>query len=385
MRKTIIGLDLDRESSQISYYSERSMEPETVSIQENQDRYLIPTPSDLFSLIEGSVELGQMTLANFLKGCVGYIGASVKPEDICIMITMKEITLAWAEALRNACQMIGIPGEAVFLQTHRESFCCYTLNQKKELWVHKVALFEYEDTKISSYIMDIDYHTKPALVRAEAGKKVDLGRQGARSDEQWNEQRDAQFLEMIREVFQSNTFSAVYLIGDSFDKTWAVESLQYLFSNRRRRVYQGRNLYTKGACYGAMQRMEVGKKLDGFLYQSEDLVEHNLSMQMELRGKQSTHILINAGVNWFEAEYTCEFILDNTNEIIIYARSMMGGETESYSIMLKGLPERPGRTTRLSMRLKFIAQGRCRVTIRDLGFGEFYPPSGKVWESVLEV
>lgn len=385
MRRTIIGLDLDRESSQISYYSERSMEPETASIQENQDRYLIPTPSDLFSLIEGNVELGQMTLANFLKACIGYIGTAVKPENVCIMITMKEITLPWAQALRNACQMIGIRDEYVFLQTHRESFCCYTLSQKKDLWMHRVALFEYEDTKISSYIMNIDYRTKPALVSAEPGKSVDLGRQGRKSDEQWNEQRDERFLEMIQEVFQEDTFSAVYLIGDSFDKTWAVESLQYLWSNRRRRVYQGRNLYTKGACYAAMQRMEVGKKLDDFLYWSEDLVESNLSMQMEYRGKMTTHMLINAGVNWFEAEYVCEFILDDTQEVVIYAKSMMGGTPESYSIVLKDLPERPKRTTRLQMHLKFIAQKRCKVTIRDLGFGEFYPPSGKVWESILEV
>lgn len=44
MKRTIIGLDLENEYSQISYYSDRAGEPETVSIVENQDKYLIPTP-----------------------------------------------------------------------------------------------------------------------------------------------------------------------------------------------------------------------------------------------------------------------------------------------------------------------------------------------------
>ena len=48
MRKAIIGLDLEKEYSQISYYSDRTGEPETVSIVQNEDKYLIPTPEGLF-------------------------------------------------------------------------------------------------------------------------------------------------------------------------------------------------------------------------------------------------------------------------------------------------------------------------------------------------
>lgn len=383
MKKTIIGLDLDREYTQITYYNERMTEPETVSIMQNQDRYLIPTPGDLFSLIEDSVELGLMTLANFLKTCLGFLKPAVDPQEIVIMITMKTMAQPWTDALRGACEMAGIAGENVFLQTHGESFCSYTLHQKKDLWMYRVALFEYEDTRITSYVMSIDPATKPALVRVTPGSVLDLGKRGARSEEEWNETRDARFLELIRETFQGERFSATYLIGDSFDKTWAVESLQFLC--QRRHVFQGRNLYTKGACYAAMQRMGAGKNLDNYLYHSEDLVETNLSMRMHVRGRVVNYMLVGAGVNWYEADHTCEFITDGTDEIVIYGKSMHGTEAQSYSITLKGLPQRPGRTTRLQLQAKFIAANRCKVTIRDLGFGEFFAPSGLVWESVLEV
>ncbi len=383
MKKTMIGLDLDRENAQISYYNERCTQPETVSLSQQEERYLIPVPADLFKLIEGNVELGQTALANFLKTCISYIKPVPQMEDVCIMVTMKQITQPWADALRLACQMLGIRPEDIFLQTHQESFCCYTLNQKRELWSHRVALFEYEDSRISSYVMKIDYSTRPALVSAEPEEVLDLGRQGNLDAQQWDKKRDGLFLNMIREVFRNDSFSAIYLIGDSFDKTWAVESLQFLC--RRRHVFQGRNLYTKGACYGAMQRMGIDKKTNQLLYFSPDMVTVNLSMQMDMRGKTGSYMLISAGVNWFEAEHTCEFIADDTNEIEIFARSMEGGAPERYSIVLKGLEPRKGRTMRLWLQARFTAQNRCRVTVRDLGFGEFYPPSGKVWESTLEV
>ena len=56
MRRTIIGLDLEKEHSQISYYSERTGEPESVSIAENQDKYLIPTPDGFYKKMPGISE-----------------------------------------------------------------------------------------------------------------------------------------------------------------------------------------------------------------------------------------------------------------------------------------------------------------------------------------
>lgn len=384
MGKRIIGLDLDIKYTQISFYNEKTGEPETVNAPENKDRCLIPTPPDLFPLIGDSVELGVMTLANFLKKCIGLIRPAASPEDTVIAVTMREMTGGWADALRDACEMLGIPGTSVYLETHRESFCYYTLSQKKELWNQKAALFEYEEEQIFSWTMETDYSTKPALVSADPGKELHLERRGAESDGQWNERRDQAFLALIRELFEGERYSAVFLVGESFDKTWAVESLRFLC--QRRHVFQGRNLYTKGACYGAMNRQGLGRHIGNYLYWSEDTVKTNLSMRMENRGKTTGYLLASAGVNWFEAGHTCEFLTDGTKEVLIYGRPILGdGTVQSYSIPLKGLPDRPPKTTRLSLAVSFLSAAQCRVTIRDLGLGEFYPASGLSWESVLEV
>ena len=114
MRRTIIGLDLEKEYSQISYYSERTGEPESVSIAENQDKYLIPTPDGLLTE-KGKEQIEE--LADFIKKCLGYLNPAMEMPEIYMMITMREIRQPWIGRIRSAAEKLGIPGENLFLQS----------------------------------------------------------------------------------------------------------------------------------------------------------------------------------------------------------------------------------------------------------------------------
>ena len=380
MRRMIIGLDLEKDYSQISYYSERTGEPESVSITENQDKFLIPTPEGLLS------DRGKKTveaLADFIKKCLGYLNPEMDMTEVYMMVTMREVRQPWISYIRSAAEKLGIQRENLFLQSYRESFFYYVINQKKELWFHASALFEYNQSHISSWLMKIDSRTKPALVSVQTGEKIDLGYSSGRSSEEWDARRDQKFLELIQRIFREETVSSTFLIGDNFDKTWAVKSLQYLC--RKRHVFQGRNLYTKGACYAMCRKLHMGKNLDSYLYASEDMVEYNIGMQMDIRGQKTDYMLISAGMNWYEAQCGCEILLNEGKELVLYARSLRGGDAVSYSIMLEGLPDRPPKTTRLHLQMEFESVSECRVRIRDMGFGEFFPSSGLTWESVLKL
>ena len=380
MKRTIIGLDLENEYSQISYYSDRAGEPETVSIVENQDKYLIPTPEGL--LRERGKEKVR-DLAEFIKACISYLRPVPDMTDIFLMITMREVRQPWIGWLHDACQMLGMERENVFLQTYQESFFYYVLNQKKELWNHDAALFEYTQSGIRSWMMKMDNRTRPALVSVVPGEEIHLGSPAGKNEEEWNAVRDQKFLELIQSTFQEKIVSSTFLIGDSFDKTWAVESLQYLC--RKRHVFQGKNLYTKGACYAMCHKLHIGKNLDAWLYQSKDMTEYNISMQMNIRGQKTDYMLLSAGMNWYDAQNNCEILLDEGKELVLYARSMRGGETSSYTIVLKGLPQRPVKTTRLRISLAYQSAKVCKVTVKDMGFGEFFPSSGLIWESMLNM
>lgn len=380
MKKAIIGLDLEKEYSQISYYSDRIGEPETISIVQNQDRYLIPTPE---GLLREKKDGNCSELAEFIRSCIACLKPIPDMRDICMMITMREIRQPWITWLKDACESLGMLRENIFLQNYRESFFYYVMNQRKELWNHTSALFEYDRSRISVYLMKMDHRTKPALVSVEFGGSVELGNSAGRSEQEWNERRDQKFLQLIQEMFQGEIVSSTFLIGDQFDKNWAVNSLQYLC--RKRHVFQGRNLYTKGACYAMCRKLHIGKNLDSWLYESEDMVEDNISMKLNIRGQSTDYLLISAGVNWYEAQCRCEILLEEGEELVLYARSMREAETNSFTIILNGLPKRPPKTTRLGLKLEFLSAVACRVTVKDMGFGEFFPSSRLVWESILNL
>ena len=178
-------------------------------------------------------------------------------------------------------------------------------------------------------------------------------------------------------------FSSVFLIGEEFHKDWAEKSLPLLGRNRKH-VFYGNNLYVKGACYGAKEMAEE-KRLKDFLYMGKDLVRSNLGMEMISQGLKVYYPLVAAGVNWYEAYRECEFILDDTDELVFLLSPMEGGERKGYAMALPDLPKRPNRTTRLHMEIQCESPNRCVIKVKDMGFGELFPASDLQWQETMEL
>lgn len=379
----IVGFDLGRTYSQITFYNRASTEPMTVSMVKEEEKYQIPTPKDIFELIEDRAELGVVALSNFFRQCFDMLSAAGTPERMRVTVTMRKMDRPWVDAVPQALEMLGVDRSKVCLQDYKESFYYFVLNQGKQLWTYKVALFEYEGDMINGYELDISKKTKPYVVTVtkKASLLLDKKKQGKKA-EAWNQKRDTMFLEMIQKMFGKDAYSSAYLIGEEFSEKWALQSLQFLC--RRRHVYQGMNLYTKGACYSAMCKAKA-ISMDGYLYQGEDMIEYNLGMDMIIKGAQSYYPLIGAGVNWYEAYHECEFLIDGTKSLEFYSKSIRGGEQYQHSIEFPELPDRPDKATRLHMRMEFAGKDKCRVRIEDLGMGSFWPSSGKKWETVIKL
>ena len=182
-------------------------------------------------------------------------------------------------------------------------------------------------------------------------------------------------------MFENTPFSAVYLVGREFEGEWMDKSFRFLC--RKRRSFRGDNLYTMGACYAAMEENGATACKDT-LYLSDDMIQHNLGMWMEIRGQEGYYPLVNAGINWYMARHTCEFLLGDEKEVVIYSRTVRGEEME-HTLALVQLPDRPRRATRLRLDISFTAPDRCRVRAEDLGLGELYPSSGKIWEANISL
>ena len=155
-----------------------------------------------------------------------------------------------------------------------------------------------------------------------------------------------------------------------------------LLKKNQRRIFGGTNLFAQGACFSAREKVEE-RRLKGYLFLGNDLVRYNIGMEMTINGSPAYYALIAAGVNWYEAEKECELILDGTEELEFVVSSMESGKRNRYTMKLDGLPKRPPKTTRIRLRLEYDSPVTCQITAEDLGFGDMFPASHKIWHETM--
>ena len=108
-------------------------------------------------------------------------------------------------------------------------------------------------------------------------------------------------------------------------------------------------------------------------------------MKVERRGEDSYFAILDAGQNWYEAAADFEVILRKGNSLGFHITPLTGENISDKKIELEGLPERPPGTTRLKIHVEMESVNQVTATIEDMGFGEFFPSSGKGWCKTITV
>lgn len=412
VRNIVIGFQLGRETSQICYYDRKMQEPVSVTTKVGSTLYEFPTTlckredndnwhfgleaeyfgqqtdgiyiDDLYQMAEeGTTKKagGQeyepwQLLAVFFKESLKMLGIQDTEKAISgLMVTVESLNVSLVENIKKALDTLHLKKGCCRIQNYGESFYYYAFYQKPELYLKKVALMEFEGSKLYFQALKIQKSTKPMLVTLSPKQEFQLGD----TPEQW----DMDLYQTLCKVMDIDEYSSAYLIGDGFDRSWAVTSLPRLVKGARR-VFSGNNLFVKGACYAAKEKTEE-KRLKEYLYVGEDLIRTNVGMEMIVHGMNGYYPLIKAGENWYEAEHSCDFILDEKTELNFLSSPMEGGEKKVFAMELPDLPERPNRTTRLHLEIWAESAKRCCIKVTDMGFGEMFPSTGRMWTDTLEI
>ena len=185
----------------------------------------------------------------------------------------------------------------------------------------------------------------------------------------------------MEQIFAHRQVSSVYLVGDGFEGDWMKQSLAILC--RGRRAFLGQNLFSKGACYVAA--IHDPKTAWPFVYMGENEMKFNLSLAVSDRGKNTVLNLVSAGKNWFELHNVCEVILSGSPQISFLKQLPSSRQPETQTVDLTDLPIRPDRTTRLRITADPVSDDKIEIEIRDLGFGELFPASDRVWNCTIKM
>ena len=94
--------------------------------------------------------------------------------------------------------------------------------------------------------------------------------------------------------------------------------------------------------------------------------------------------MADAGENWYDQGVTYDIVLGASRTVPLVLTPLDGKGAETIEVELPGLPDRPPKASRLRLTVSFEAENRMKVEVEDMGFGEFFPSTGKKWQKIIE-
>ncbi len=411
VRNILIGLDLGEKQTQLSYYDRNARDVASVPLKVGTNIYQFPTTlvkrtgkdewhygmeaehfareggiavtnpvrladEDREECVEGSVYQSWEILGIFLREVLKLFGLpEIAKSAAGICITTEHMTASLASNLKRALRMNGFTEEQILLEDYRESFYYYCYSQKPTVWTMNMALIRFERDHVGFYSMSERRSSKPHTVTIQLVSEIDLPSEAM--------ERDRCFADFLRQCIGNERYSGIFITGDGFEREWAKQSLHVLIE-KGRHVFEGDNLYARGACYALLERLER-HAMRGRIYLGPDLVETSVTIDVIENGMQKTCFLIQAGRNWFENSVSLELIPDGREDITVTVAPMSGNRRQQLHLPLTNLPERPNRATRLRISAECTSAEEGRITVEDLGFGELFPATHQTWTGTVSL
>lgn len=409
-KNIIFGLEFGARQSQICYYDRQQKEPVSIAPKVGSNQYAFPTvlskkpgedvwhmglEAEFFSSQQGEILVDSLyeicleeksahiddrdiepcqLLAVYLREVLKMSGAPKPARQLgALMVAVKELNGPMVRNFKKACRLAGLSSSQCFIQDLEESFYYYVMHQKREYYSRRVAWFTFSRREVSFASMTMNERVRPILVQIEKGKSISMPEEPR--------EKDMAFYQLIADSLGTDAYSSIFMVGEGFEKEWAVRSVPLLCKNQRK-VFYGNNLFVCGACYGAKEKAE-DHSLKNYLYAGNSLVRVNVGMYMMIQGSEAYYPVIEAGVNWYEVIRDFELLLDGPKQLVFFVRPMDGETKRKYAMELPGLPERPNGTTRLHIHVEYEAPQDCVITVTDLGFGEMFPSGKKIWKEKI--
>ena len=402
-----LGIDISAKSTVISIYKSNMDEPSTVSTVLGEENYSIPTVlakrigmgqwyfgdealskqrlkeavlvEDLYNqalkseqvFVDGTSYEAKDLLVIYFNKLFSIPGPMAAMGDVeKLIVCVEQVNLEVMELMNYVASKLSIESSKLMLIDRNECFYYYALSQRPELFLYSCALFDYSGNNLVSCVLTRNQSTRPQVINLDVVNHGELG-----------DNRDEIFDEIIADTFGSKLFSSVYLVGDGFDGDWMKTSLARLCKGRK--VFMGKNLYSKGACYAGY--IKDGKRDWPFIYIGDNDLKLNLSLKILDNNVMKFLTLIDAGESWYDCKGECEVILDGEPEIEFYIQRPDSREAHTDVLELVDMPKRENRTTRLRIEASPISDVAVSIVITDLGFGEISPSSGKSWEHTISI
>ncbi len=402
----IAGVDIGKDSTFLSFVSSGMDEPVTVSTVMGSESYQIPTKlskkKGIGQWFIGNDALSQERLSMAI-GCDRFYEKALEDEKIYVegeeflardllsvyfrkllsmplpgvtkgklsllVICVEELDMKVFSTMNAVAQRLGLSRNQLYLIDKSESFYYYTLSQERSIFLHDVLLIDYDGALLTHCFLQKDLRTRPVTVtieKASHGEILDM--------------KDERLYGIAESLLKGRIISGIYLTGDGFDGDWMKKSLSLMLQGRR--LFLGKNLYSKGACYAGLVRLSL--KEWPYVYIGDNELKLNISLKVIDSNEMKLYTLLSAGENWYDEKGECECILDGSPALEFFVRKPDDRSSDVVSISLPGFPERENRTSRIRIEAVPISDSEVKLIVTDLGFGEISQKTLKTWEHIIK-
>lgn len=409
----IIGLDLGESYAQISYVSFEGEEGDKYNIpmclckRNGANQWLygeealrfaatgkgVPVKNLLGLALDGQTVVVEDQEADpvdlldlFIKNALLSLG--VYEEDACVKVLAVALEALTPRALEifermKASSMRTF--EEVYLVTKEESLFYYTVHQPKELRSYESLVLDLSGSFLKTYRIEMNYRTKPTLTTIEeyTHEEIVIPEEFASimEKDRYLEETDGKLYEIMAKMMEGRIVTGVYLVGKIFEKEWCPQTLKLLCKNRR--VFGGSNLYSKGACLGGMEKIAPGETAKSYVYLGKEKLKADIGVSRMEQGRCVTDILLHGGINWFDAVTTFTFMPGEDYHLPIAIVPMDGSKERIVPVILPEFGERDVKSLKFACKLYMKSDKELAVEVEDIGFGEFYQPTGRKFEEII--
>lgn len=393
--KIIIGYDLTNDCSQITVEEENYDIPTVLLKRVGTNQWLFGRAANRFyaehpeegivvdNLLKLALE-GEIVqidgrgyhpaalLALFIKRSLGTVLKQVGAEKIAgICFAVEQMDKSMEALLQLVIRTLEFKNVDVSYRCYEECFYAYLTRQQRELWQNGALLLDYREKELAAVTLECNSNTIPKVMYSTKNR-YDFGG------------TDQELLEIVQELCQGKALSCVYLIGEKFSGDWMGESLKYLCAGRR--VFQGNNLYSKGACYIVSEESSKNEEQEEeYLFLGPDKLKINVGMKVSKRGEEVYNALLDAGMCWEGMEEIFEFYLKEENDLELLITPLVNAAPVRVQMELEGLKLKKDDVTRVRMKLSMPEENILQITVSDLGFGEFRQAHDGKWIKEVEV
>lgn len=418
---TALGIDISKDYTLVGFMCDGMVEPDSMSIANEEKRYLIPTciykmqnVNQWFIGEEAAIrakdegESGNY-IDNFLeavknKGTYVIEEKEYKAKELLgiyielliekareildfssishIAVTVEETEKNIVDTILGKLRIMGYKEENIRMINHTEAFIYYVINQKRELWVNDVVIFDFSNHHFKYRRLKTIKNRVPSIISVEEedfSKFMDMTYMATESDKA---RLDDKFLRLVQEKFGKNIISSVFLTGVGFYDEWANKSIKEICT--RRRVFKGYNLFVKGACYAALKRYKNITETE-YMFLCDGRTKANIGITIQHKERNLSVLLSKAGSNWYEAGVKTQCILDDTNKVEFIVSSADNTVSRKVSVELESFPKRVNKATRVEIVISYIDDSHFEIIIKDLGFGDFFKASNMIVREMVDI